>query len=271
MRASWKTIARLATKASDRRAGVSSTFLSVFVGAWLGATTPAQAASFNLTFDASTAAAPAAFFTAFNHEILLFQVLFLDPITINLHVGWGDIAGGPIAPGNLGQSLTNQRVATYAALKAALTADAKTAADATAIATLPSSDPTPGTNFVMSNAEAKALGLFDPIAPGIDGWVGFDKNATFTFDPNNREVAGAYDFLGLADHEITEVMGRYGFGQNGSGARDSPIDLFRYFSPGVRDLSAAFGAANYFSIDDADQCVQRGMLRRPQRLGWANN
>ena len=63
-------------------------------------------------------------------------------------------------------------------------------------------------------------------------------------------MAGEFDFIGLANHEITEVMDRYGFGQNGTGGRDSPIDLFRYTAPSVRDLAPiAGGAANYFSID----------------------
>jgi hypothetical protein len=218
--------------------------------AFIGLASPSYATSFSLTFDPSTASAPAGFFTAFAHEIQFYETMFTDPITINLHVGWGDLNGGPLNPGNLGQSLTNQQAVSYAALKAALTVDAKTSTDAIAVASLPISDPTPGKNFVMSNAEAKALGLLAGNTVGIDGWVGFNKNATYTFDPNNRAVPGAYDFLGLVDHEITEVMGRYGFGQNGGGARDSPIDLFRYSALAVRDLSPAYGGiANYFSID----------------------
>jgi hypothetical protein len=227
-----------------------SVFFAVLVAMMVGFAEPARATSFNLTFDASTVDAPAAFFTAFNNEIQFYQTLFSDPITINLHVGWGDINGNPLSPGNLGQSLTNQQAVPYTVLKSALVNDAKTASDALALVGLPTTDPTPGRNFAMSNAEAKALGLLAGNAPGIDGWVGFNKTAPYTFDPNNRAVPGAYDFLGLVDHEITEVMGRYGFGQNGSGVRDSPIDLFRYASPGVRDLSPAYGGpANYFSID----------------------
>src|SRR5215471_1152332 len=214
-----------------------------------GHTTVAGATSFSVIFDPSTASAPAGFFTAFNQEVALLDAIYTDPITINLHVGWGEINGGPLTPGDVGQSLTNQQAVTYAVLRAALIADAKTPDDAAANAFLPAADPTPGKNFVMSNAEAKALGLLVGNATGIDGWVGFDKTATFTFDPNNRSVPGAYDFFGLVDHELTEVMGRYGYGQNGTGQRDSPIDLFRY-SSGVLNLTPAFGGpANYFSID----------------------
>jgi hypothetical protein len=110
----------------------------------LGVAQPAEAISFNLTFDPSTLTAPTGFFTAFNNEIAFYQTAFTDPITINLHVGWGDIDGRPLTPGFLGQSLTNQQIAFYPALKAALIADAKTSADAAAVASLPATDPTGG-------------------------------------------------------------------------------------------------------------------------------
>ncbi|MDB5293343.1 MAG: hypothetical protein JWL69_4584 [Phycisphaerales bacterium] len=209
----------------------------------------ARAVVFNLTYDASTAGAPADFFTAFNSTAQLYQNTFNDPITINLQVGWGKINGNNLNPGNLGQSLTNQQgFFTYTQIKTALITDAKSVNDATAIANLPLAYPVVGTNFVMSNAEAKALGLLAGNAAGIDGYVGFDSTASYTFDPNNRAVAGKYDFFGLASHEITEVMGRYGLGQNGAATgRFSPIDLFRYSSAGNLDTTPANGA--YFSID----------------------
>ena len=139
-------------------------------------------------------------------------------------------------------------------MKTALINDAKSPADATAIANLPVVDPYGGTKFVMSNAEAKALGLLAGNATGVDGYVGFNSTASWTFDPNNRAVAGAYDFIGIAEHEITEVMGRYGLGQNGaSSGRYSPIDLFRYSSPGALDLTPANGA--YFSIDGGNTLI----------------
>jgi hypothetical protein len=208
-----------------------------------------NALSFNLTYDASTNSAPSGFFTAFNNTISFYSAEFSDPFTINLHVGWGEINGSPLSPGNLGQSSTLQQgFFSYALVRAALVNDARSADDAASIAHLPLTDPTGGAPFVMSNAEAKALGLLAGNAPGIDGWVGFRSTAPYTFDPNNRAVAGEYDFIGLASHEITEIMGRYGLGQNGaSSGRYSPIDLFRYSSPGVLDLVPANNA--YFSID----------------------
>jgi hypothetical protein len=133
-------------------------------------------------------------------------------------------------------------------LLSALQHDAGSPDDAKAVASLPASSPT-ATNFVMSRAEGKSLGLLPGNATGIDGWVGFNSSVLYSFDPKNRAVPGEYDFFGVASHEISEVMGRYGFGQNGSGGADSPIDLFRYSSPGYRDLAPTFSGSNYFSID----------------------
>jgi hypothetical protein len=231
----------------DRRARLAPWLCAA---ALVGALGPARALTFNVAYDASTANAPAAFAASFTSVLQFYQTTYTDPITINLNVGWGEINGNPLAVGNLGQSLTNQQAASYATLKTALTNDSKSVADATAVASLPAADPTPGVNFAMSNAEAKALGLLAANAAGVDGYVGFNSSAAFFFDPTLGATAGQYDFVALASHEITEVMGRYGFGQNGGGGRDSPIDLFRYLtSNGQRNLAPARGIANYFSID----------------------
>jgi hypothetical protein len=122
----------------------------------------------------------------------------------------------------------------------------------------------------MSNAEAKALGLQSGSTTGIDGWVGFSNTTSYTFDPNNRSVAGEVDFAGLADHEISEVMGKYGFGQNGSSG-DSPIDLFRYAAPAVRDLApACSGTPNYFSVNGGATVVNTFNTSCPDdRSDWA--
>ena len=218
-----------------------------------GLAPPARALVFNVTYDSSVVSAPAAFQTAFQDAINLYQTTYTDPITINIDVGWGEVDGNPLNPGNLGQSRTNQPGNfTYSQVRNALISDAKSAADFQAISTLGVTDPTGGRAFRMSDAEAKALGLRAANATGIDGWVGFSNTASYTFDPNNRAVAGEYDFIGVAEHEITEVMGRYGMTQNGCGTTlcDSPIDLFRYTSRGNFDLNPENGS--YFSIDSGN-------------------
>ena len=120
-----------------------------------------------------------------------------------------------MSPGAFGQSLVNGQISSnFGGVKSALISDAKSAADQTSVANLPANDPTSGAPYLMAWAEAKALGLLAANAPALDGYVGFSTTASFTFDPNNRAVAGKYDFIGVAEHEISEVLGRYGMGQN---------------------------------------------------------
>jgi hypothetical protein len=67
----------------------------------------------------------------------------------------------------------------------------------------------------------------------IDGSIGFSSSAAFTYDPANRAVAGEYDFIGVVEHAITEIMGR--ISMLGTGEY-SLIDLFRYSAPGVHNF-----------------------------------
>jgi hypothetical protein len=215
----------------------------------------ANALTFHLTYDSSAAGAPAAFFSAFDSAIQFYQTTYNDPITINLQVGWGTVKNQNMSPGAFGQSLVNGQIGSnFGAVKNALINDAKSAADQTSVADLPASDPTGGSPYLMAFAEAKALGLLAANAQALDGFVGFSTTAPFTFDPNNRAVADKYDFIGVAEHEISEVMGRYGMGQNsGQLGRYSPIDDFRYASPGTLDLLPMNGA--YFSINGGTTAI----------------
>ena len=130
------------------------------LAAMAGVAPPARALVFDVTYDPSVVSAPAAFQTAFQDAINLYQTTYTDPITININVGWGEIDGNPLNPGNLGQSRTNQPGNfTYSQVRGALISDAKSAADFQAISTLGVTDPTGGRAFRMSDAEAKALGL----------------------------------------------------------------------------------------------------------------
>ena len=60
---------------------------------------------------------------------------------------------------------------------------------------------------------------------------------------------GAYDFVGVAQHEIAEVLGRNTVitSSGGLGFYQNPVDLFRYSAPGVQNYS--YTDATYFSLD----------------------
>jgi hypothetical protein len=202
----------------------------------LGGTTVQMGAAgglvFNITYDSSVGSAPAGFTSAISAVVSYYESVFNDPITVNIDVGWGEVAGQALGSGALGESETNLGLFSYSQVKMALAADAKSADDSTAVNNLPGSDPTGGGSFPLTTADAKALGL--GTSASVDGYVGFSSSANYTFDPSNRAVSGAYDFIGVAEHEISEVMGRIallGTPLGGLSRTYTALDLFRYFEP----------------------------------------
>jgi len=79
----------------------------------------------------------------------------------------------------------------------------------------------------------------------IDGSIGFSSVAAFSFDPANRDVLGAYDFVGAAEHELTHVLGR-----DSHLGLHTPLDLFRYATPGFQPFFP--NVPTYFSTDGGD-------------------
>jgi hypothetical protein len=104
-------------------------------------------------------------------------------------------------------------------------------------------------SFLYTYAQAKALGARPANDAATDGTITFANNQTFTFDPNNRGTGG-YDFIGVAEHEISEVMGRITLnGQNLTGSPNAdPYDLFNFSGAGVHTTATAAG--RYFSINN---------------------
>jgi len=224
----------------------------VALACFIGTSQPAHALTFNINYESSvTSQSPtfvAAFQNAFNIATQSFQSVYNDPITITLNVGWGTVNGQTVTA--LGQALTVlSQPYTYSQIKTAFANDAANATDTTALASLGLIDPTNGGNFTIPKASAKALGLIANNST-VDGHIGFKSSASFTFDPNNRAVAGSYDFIGVAQHEISHVMGRIGLLGVTLGSvpnRYSTFDLFRYSGVGTRSMAG--GQAAYFSID----------------------
>lgn len=217
--------------------------LSAAIGLALGAP-EAHALSFNVTYDSSVSSAPAGFTTAFQDAISFYQNTFSNPITINLNVGWGEVGGTPIGSGSLGESDSYEVGYNYSTVRNALVNNGSPGY-------LPTSDPTGGRTITVTTANAKALNLNTFGSPNAsDGAVGFSSSYQWTFDPNNRAVPNEYDFIGVAEHEISEVMGRQSALNptctGGSTCPESVQDLFRYTSPGQLDL---VGGNAYFSTD----------------------
>lgn len=212
----------------------------------LGMGMQAQALTIALSYDSSvTSLANAdAVESAMTYVAQQFQTLYSDPITININVM--SVAG----TSTLGQSSTYLQYSSFSAITGALSSDSQTANDAMAVANLPSTDPITGAHdYIVPLAQAKALGLRPADDPYTDGIFAFGAGYTYTFDPNNRAVSGAFDFIGLAQHEISEIMGRIpGLGTTAITGVPAylPYDFFRY-SAGVLDMTP--GPNDYFSID----------------------
>ena len=218
-------------------------------GSSLTTNTASSGLVINVTFDSSVGSAPAGFMTQVNAAVQYLESQFNDPITITIAVGYGEIGGAAMGAGALGESETYLSSYSYSQLVNAMKADATSASDASAIATLLASNPTGNGTFWVSTAEAKALGLA-PSNTSIDGYVGFSSSANI-FDYNNADgvTAGQYDFYGVVLHELTEVMGRQTMdGQSFAGTKAyEPLDLFHYSAPGVQTFSGT--QPGYFSVD----------------------
>lgn len=118
----------------------------------------------------------------------------------------------------------------------------------------------------ITNANAKALGLYTGSPTATDASITFSSDFSFDFNPDDGISSGELDFVGVATHEIGHALGFISgvdvLDQHSSGtffpsfAFDfvSPLDLFRYSSQsaatngGIIDWTA--GTSNkYFSLD----------------------
>jgi hypothetical protein len=199
----------------------------------------------NLTFAASVTSLPnaAQVESACNFAAQQLGNIYTDPSTVNITVA-GMSSG-------LGMSSTFLLPGfNYTQVRNALISDATTANDQTMINNdLPATDPTSGAAFWVPTAQAKALGLASPT--GTDGTFSFNSTLSYTFDPNNRAVPGKFDFIGVALHEMTEIMGRINsLGGNVGGAPAFfPFDFVRFVAPGIQSINQT-DTNVYFSIDD---------------------
>ena len=195
----------------------------------------------NINWDSSVANAPSAFKTAVESVVSFYESQFSNPVTITIDVGYGEVDGQSLGGGALGESIAFLTSVSYSALRSALVNNANAIGDSAAAASLPATSPVSGANYVLTTAEAEALGLAG--SSGINGYVGFSNSFAFAYDNSGGVPAGEYDFFGVVAHEISEVMGRSMM----DGPSYEPLDLFHYSAPGVRDFSGT--TPGYFSPD----------------------
>lgn len=196
------------------------------------------------TFDSSITGASnaAAIEATINSAISVYQTNFTNPI--NVTIQFKEMSTG------LGQSNTTLYGLNYSTFINALTANASSADDATALLHLPTGVNNPVTNdtaIYVKTANIRALGIAGSFPPtfsgGFDGIIGLNTGIT---DIGNTGTTGQYSLFATIEHEIDEVLG---LGSTlGSFSEPAPEDLYRYDSTGARTFSLATDNA-YFSID----------------------
>src|SRR5437588_377372 len=229
---------------------------SAIVALAVAATGPALALTINLRCDPDSTFTAAGLSStdianmkaAATYAASQFSNNLTDSINVNIKVT--AVSGR----GTLGMSNTSLRsFSSYAALRSAVSSDSKTADDGTALSaggSLPSTDPIGSAHmYLVTRAEAKALNLI-PNDFINDGTFTFGGGFSYTYDPANRAVSGKMDFIGVAMHEFSEIMGRIPLmGENLSGSPDYMLmDLFHYTGAGMRGLNN--GAGRFFSINN---------------------
>lgn len=210
-----------------------------------------------------------------------FSNIFADNVTVQVTIDYKSLGLGI-----LGQAGSQSDVYSYANIRNALIGDLTSADDFTATASLPN---VPSLSFLTNNsagavvldndgsnnnsfldvnrANARALGLIGNGDTNQDASITFSSNFTWDFDPINGIDGGAFDFVGVATHEIGHAMGfvsgvdtvdfLHGSGTNLNGfAVFSVLDLYRYSADGQRNL--AFGGTPYTSLDGG--ATQLGLM-----------
>src|SRR5882724_11182540 len=236
--------------------GRARTMRSVIVALAIAVSGPAVALTINLTYDPDSTFTAAGLSVAdianmkaaASYAASQFTDNFTDSVNVNIKV---TAVSGRTTLGSSNTSLVS--VSSYTALRGAVSADSATADDATVLSgggSLPSTDPIGSAHmYLLTTAEAKALRLrADDFT--IDGTFTFGGGFSYTYDPANRAVSGKMDFIGVAMHEFSEIMGRIPLmGQNLFGQPDYMLfDLFHYTGAGTRGLND--GPGRFFSIDN---------------------
>jgi len=208
------------------------------------------------TFDSSITGNPnaAAIEAMINRAIGIYESLFSDPFTAQIYfryaTTWPD--GNPLPQGLISASNWVYYGLPWSTFISALRADARTANDNIANASLPGS--TLSTNINPASANGRAIGLDTPTAMFADGTVGpggpYDGivtlKSTVAWQFTRPVSAGNFDAQRLTEHEINEVLGFGSFLTLG-GTDLRPQDLFSWSSPGVRNLTS--NGSRYFSIN----------------------
>ena len=193
----------------------------------------------NLIWDSSTSNAPTSFRSAVQQAADILSTTILNNITVNIQVGVDSIGGQPMDATAAGVAYPTSFYANYSQTVSQLSHAAIQNGGLSLASVLPAADPSAG-NFDISNAEAKAFGMINPNASGIDGVTGF-SSTIFT--------DGFSDMVDVALHELAHALGRVN-GYNSAGITwYYPLDLYTYSAPGILWNPVNTSTPGYFSLN----------------------
>lgn len=236
--------------------------MSLFGGcaaaAAFAAAAPASAFTITPVYDSSITSLSnaSAIETAFNAVANDYSRSFSNPVHVYVNVSWGKVGGQALPSTAVGASINNlYGYFNYSQVKGFLTNASRSNPSDTSLATavkyLPGTAPAGPSNYVVTSAEAKALGLISGYQSSPDGYIGFaGSTSNYSFTPGGLN-ANVYDFQSVAAHELAEVLGRISGVDNGSWR--TPLDLFRYSSPAA--IGYNYNSAAYFSINGGNTAL----------------
>jgi len=210
------------------------------------------------TFDSSITSNlnSAAIQSVINKAIAMYQSQFKDAITVSILYRYSTKApNGTLISSGVSRSDFPIYSIAWSTFITALKADAKTANDTTANASLPAS--ALSTNIVVTSANGKAVGLgsLTPLGMCANGSVNLvgcpydgivTLNAGISYSFTRPPSSSNYDAQRQVEHETDEVLGLGSF-LNLGGTNLRPQDLFSWSSAGVRNRTSS--GTRYFSIN----------------------
>jgi hypothetical protein len=207
------------------------------------------------TFDSSITGNlnSAAIQSVINQAITKYQSLFKDALTVSILFRYSTKApNGTLLSGGVSRSDFPIYFIAWSTFINALKADAKTANDTTANASLPAS--ALSTNIAVSSASGRTVGQVTP--PGMcangtvaltcpyDGIVTLNSGISYSF--TRPPSSSNYDAQRQVEHEMDEVLG-LGSALNLGGSNLRPQDLFSWSVAGTRNRTSS--GTRYFSIN----------------------
>jgi hypothetical protein len=185
-----------------------------------------------------------------NSTIGIYEAAFTDPITV--HIAFNEMSSG------LGASSTFVATIPYSSYLTALTADATTSNDATALAHLGAgpNNPVNGNAFInVMTANLRAIGInVSPSMGQPDSTISLNTSL-MNLSRVGPQNPAKYDLMAVVSHEIDEALGfasALNGLSNGALAPTGPVfpeDLYRYDQTGARTLDTNINTQAFFSID----------------------